>query len=509
MKSVGYFLLVIGCLLVWSCSPKEVLETVVPPVLKYTEIAPGKVAFTVTGSNISGYKWDYGDNLGTSTEATPIYQYRFNGDYKVTLIVQQTANNRTSAVTLTEKITIWGMKTSTPSFVLTLDANNRTVLVKNPSEFVRKVDWEFIDVYEGTTKQTGSEVQHTFPWNVEHTIKMTATVGSRNGDTTYTDTQKVRITGNPKVSLKNISYYLPTVPNPSNVLNFTVDQRIQKVEVTSLDKEFRKISYDLGKLNSKANAQVMCSLYEPLKEYRVRVAVTNPNGTTEVDLTPIGWAFFWPYLPEQTIGYTESPFAHPRTTAFRWYREVSGVPADNVSFVGNTILGDFGFGLGTGIMKIGSAREIKLNATLPKITSYASVELVPSIPSVSLPAFLIIRKAIVSGKFYLTPEPIDDTFTPFIYMPRGLVTFKNGKFDYTSLFTKRVNIEGFNYENMGIEIPETEYTRLVNLRTSNPTQFTKEVIDTFQLKIFGNTTTYYTNNYLNGAGNSSSLSFDN
>lgn len=49
--------------------------------------ANGTVQFTSTSTNATGYNWDFGDGVGTSTQANPSYTYGSNQTYTVALIV--------------------------------------------------------------------------------------------------------------------------------------------------------------------------------------------------------------------------------------------------------------------------------------------------------------------------------------------------------------------------------------------------------------------------------------
>jgi hypothetical protein len=75
------------------CKLKEPLPT--PPndptanfdADKYDCVAPCKIQFTnkSTGTGTLTYAWNFGDNIGTSTEVNPSYTYATAGTYTITL----------------------------------------------------------------------------------------------------------------------------------------------------------------------------------------------------------------------------------------------------------------------------------------------------------------------------------------------------------------------------------------------------------------------------------------
>jgi hypothetical protein len=289
---IRIFPILIAFFLLVSCSNKglDVVEAI--PVIKYSEISAGKYAFTVDGQNIINYNWNFGDNGALSSQSNPIYTFRFNGEYTVTVIVQIQSGNSQKTHTIKEKVNVNSLKTATPKFQLVIEVDNRTITVINPSIYLKKIEWEFIDKYEGTRKVNVNNAKHLFPWNVEHQVRMTATVEAKNGDTTYTDTQNVKITGNPVPQIVPRVIQSPFFITDETSLSFDFDEFYQYIEIESGDDTFGKKSFGNGSM-SKTN--IKYSYFYPHKgPFPLRIKVTNPNGTNtfSIPITGNGYSTF-------------------------------------------------------------------------------------------------------------------------------------------------------------------------------------------------------------------------
>src|SRR5690606_24174833 len=61
---------------------------------------PLTVQFTnQSGGPVASFAWDFGDNVGTSSEPNPVYTYAAGGDYNVTLTVTAADGVTTNSIT--------------------------------------------------------------------------------------------------------------------------------------------------------------------------------------------------------------------------------------------------------------------------------------------------------------------------------------------------------------------------------------------------------------------------
>lgn len=93
-----------------SCKKNETITPTTPPVVVPTlsvaftskVLEKGTVEFTNSSVSAESYEWDFGDNVGKSTEKTPKYTYKYNGTYKVKL----KAYSKTSNAEFTQDVVV-------------------------------------------------------------------------------------------------------------------------------------------------------------------------------------------------------------------------------------------------------------------------------------------------------------------------------------------------------------------------------------------------------------------
>jgi PKD repeat protein len=118
------------------------------------------------------YSWDFGDDVGTSTEQSPMYNYSANGSYTVTL----TVSDGTDTATATATIIIGNVA---PVADFTSEAVNLTVTFTDASTDANADDtltyaWDFNDG-EGTNTTAGP-VTFTFAaYDTAYNVTLTVT----------------------------------------------------------------------------------------------------------------------------------------------------------------------------------------------------------------------------------------------------------------------------------------------------------------------------------------------
>lgn len=89
-----YALLIVPVLFVTSCKEDPVVEPVVPVSSFQFEVDATnflQVTFSNFSQNATSYAWDFGDQVGTSTDESPVYTYTASGSYTVKLTVTDAA----------------------------------------------------------------------------------------------------------------------------------------------------------------------------------------------------------------------------------------------------------------------------------------------------------------------------------------------------------------------------------------------------------------------------------
>lgn len=86
-------------------------DVAIPPTADFTFVPTDfDVVFTNTSvandGNITAYSWDFGDNVGTSTDQNPMYTYATAGDFEVTLTITFDDIDGVTTATSTQTVTI-------------------------------------------------------------------------------------------------------------------------------------------------------------------------------------------------------------------------------------------------------------------------------------------------------------------------------------------------------------------------------------------------------------------
>ncbi|MEP3387691.1 MAG: PKD domain-containing protein [Reichenbachiella sp.] len=104
-----------GLLFISACTEDEE-----PPVLgvigsEADADDPYKITFSVLAENVTEYSWDFGDDEGTSTDASPTYTYAESGSYEVSLTATGAGGTTDASVTITIAASINEMLSGGPS----------------------------------------------------------------------------------------------------------------------------------------------------------------------------------------------------------------------------------------------------------------------------------------------------------------------------------------------------------------------------------------------------------
>ncbi len=107
-NSFSVFLLLFAILFISSCGEDDEPDEVVLPFAGFTLEVGAENTLTVSFTNTSldgeSFAWDFGDNIGTSTEENPTYTYTASGTYTITL----TVTNSDGDDSTTEDVTVSG-----------------------------------------------------------------------------------------------------------------------------------------------------------------------------------------------------------------------------------------------------------------------------------------------------------------------------------------------------------------------------------------------------------------
>jgi PKD repeat protein len=122
------------------------------------------------------YEWDFGDGIGSATEATPSYLYQQAGDYTVTLTTTMTTAANIHSHTITSTIAVQSLPPITASF-----SYDNPLLIDETGFFVPdEVDealayfWDFGDGITGTLPSAS----HSYEAAGSYTVTLTVSAGS-------------------------------------------------------------------------------------------------------------------------------------------------------------------------------------------------------------------------------------------------------------------------------------------------------------------------------------------
>ena len=151
---------------------------------KYDGTAPCKIQFTnkSTGTGTLTYAWNFGDNIGTSTERNPSYTYITAGTYDVLLTTSGTFGKNTAKKQV--RIAALGSKPFA-QFTYTVTNNGRApcaVTLTNTSLNATRFSWSFGDGSNLDTNRTPQP--HTYTTVGKFPLKLTATNSIGESDDT-------------------------------------------------------------------------------------------------------------------------------------------------------------------------------------------------------------------------------------------------------------------------------------------------------------------------------------
>lgn len=178
MQKLQYFFLLGAVLLLWRCDDGiEIRDPGEPPVADFIfqiDINnPRRINFASTSQNATVISWDFGDDIGRSSQQSTSYVYPKNGTYEVAL----TASNLAGIHTKRATITVEGPVAPTADFALSFEniQNNLQVRIVNRSENVRTYNWQFGD---GNTSTAAEPGLYTYTQPGTYTIQLDV-VGER------------------------------------------------------------------------------------------------------------------------------------------------------------------------------------------------------------------------------------------------------------------------------------------------------------------------------------------
>jgi PKD repeat protein len=221
-------------------------------------IAPLPVAFTdkSTGS-VTGWSWNFGDGVGTSTLQNPTYTYQNGGIYTVTLTVTGPVGSSTKTQTVTVYATpVAAFTASTNSGLASLPVSFTDQ--STPSGSITKWSWNFGD---GKTS-TSENPSHTYTKAGNYTVSLTVT----GPGGTSTATQTIAVYTAPKANFK------------ASVKSGTAPLTVQFTDESTGG--ITGWSWDFGDGQTSTD-QNPSHAYTAAGTYTVTLTVTNPGGPSK------------------------------------------------------------------------------------------------------------------------------------------------------------------------------------------------------------------------------------
>ena len=136
------------------------------------EINDLTVKFNNTSSNATSYSWDFGDEVGTSTEENPEYTFEGGGIYTVKL----TASNNSESNEILKQVTVID-PLAAPLASFTSSVNYLEVVFTNTSANAESYQWDFGD---GLGSSQQESPNYTYSESGTYTVTLVATKGDQS-----------------------------------------------------------------------------------------------------------------------------------------------------------------------------------------------------------------------------------------------------------------------------------------------------------------------------------------
>lgn len=133
----------------------ESAEVAPPPLVANFSVAAADLTatFTNTSANATAYAWDFGDDVGISSEENPVYTYVAGGIYTVKL----TVSNAVESIEITKQVTVID-STAAPVASFTYDVAFSDVTFTNTSANATSYTWDFGDGLGTSTEESPTYV---------------------------------------------------------------------------------------------------------------------------------------------------------------------------------------------------------------------------------------------------------------------------------------------------------------------------------------------------------------
>lgn len=165
-----------------------------PNTAFFVDVDDLEVSFNNTTGNGMSYIWDFGDNIGTSTEANPVYTYDNEGEYTATLI----ATNDCGSNTFTLNFTTGSLPNADFTINSGVGCTPLMVEYNNQSSGTNVGNWQW--EFEGGIPATSTEQTPMVQYMEVGTYRTKLTVSNNLGSSTVTKEEVVTIYDLPDAS---------------------------------------------------------------------------------------------------------------------------------------------------------------------------------------------------------------------------------------------------------------------------------------------------------------------
>jgi PKD repeat protein len=280
-------------------TPVTVTAPNVPPTASFTQSCTGLTCtFNGTSSTdsdgtITSYAWTFGDGA-TATGSTTNHTYTAGGTYQVKLTVTDNAtatNSKTTPVTVTAPPANMPPTASFTVSCTLLDCTFNGTDSTDPDGTITAYAWDFGDGQSAT----GSTTSHTFGNGGTFQVKLTVT---DNDSATDSQTQPVTVVG-------------PPPPNVPPTASFTASCTLLVCTFnagSSTDSDGTIVSYDwdFGDGSPADTGGTVTHTYGASGTYQVKLVVTDNDGATGQQITPVVVSDVPPPNMPPTAAFTQS-----------------------------------------------------------------------------------------------------------------------------------------------------------------------------------------------------------
>ena len=277
---------------------------IVEPIASFTftNLTNGEVQFKNESKDANSFLWEFGDNVGKSTEKDPLYKYQKPGQYKVSL----KSIGAGGEIQIQNQVEVKALK-PTALFSFTI-LSNGDVQFKNESKDANSFLWGI----EGQNNVTLKDPKVSFVYNGKYKVKLRA-----EGFGDFDETEKILTITNGKE------------PVPISDFSFQ-DLGLGKFRFTNKSTNASSYIWDFGDDNGKSTLENPDYIFQENGSFNVKLISNGKGGTSsKVILIKVTSSFdYYSYTIENKSVFSITAFNNDSNNPLQNFTEVI-IPANS------------------------------------------------------------------------------------------------------------------------------------------------------------------------------------